>query len=199
VFLVSGNDIYRGGLGSVDGKVDGGKGNDTLYGGKSNDDLMGAEGSDSLFGKGGEDTLNGGIGTDLLNGGKGQDHLLGGGQADDIYGGMGDDTLYGGGGADLLAGGRGDDVLSGGAGADIFVFNRNAGNALIADFTNGQDRIDLSNFGIEVANFPADLLAAATDLNSDFTLIALSMLGGDGSIIIKGLDFSLLGASDFIL
>ncbi|MCP9482073.1 hypothetical protein NNA36_08885 [Shimia sp. CNT1-13L.2] len=199
VFLVSGNDIYRGGLGSVDGKVDGGKGNDTLYGGRSNDDLMGAEGSDSLFGKGGEDTLNGGIGTDLLNGGKGQDHLLGGGQADDIYGGMGDDTLYGGGGADLLAGGRGDDVLSGGAGADIFVFNRDAGNDLIADFTNGQDRIDLSSFGIEVANFPADLLAAASDLKSDFTLIDLSMLGGDGAIIIKGLDFSLLGASDFIL
>lgn len=199
VYLVSGNDIYRGGQGSVDGKVSGGKGNDSLYGGSSNDELMGDNGLDRLYGKGGEDTLNGGAQIDRLYGGKGQDVLLGGAQNDELYGGMGDDSLLGGGGDDRLAGGRGDDELTGGAGADIFVFNRNAGDDFIADFTNGQDRIDLSNFGIEVSSFPADLLAAATDLKSNFTLIDLSMLGGDGSIIIKGLDFSLLGASDFIL
>lgn len=199
VDLAWGNDIYRGGFGSVDGKVDGSKGNDTLYGGGSNDDLLGAEGLDRLYGKGGEDTLNGGASADELYGGKGQDRLLGGGQADDLFGGLGDDTLLGGSGADLLAGGRGDDEMTGGAGADIFKFNRNAGNDFIHDFANGVDRIDLSSFGVEVASFPADLLAAATDLKSDFTLIDLSMLGGDGSIMIKGLDISMLGASDFIL
>lgn len=199
VDLASGNDIFRGGFGTVDGHVNGDKGNDTLYGGGTEDDLLGGDGTDSLFGKGGEDTLSGGTGTDVLYGGKGQDRLQGGGQADDLFGGLGDDTLIGGGGADLLFGGRGDDEMTGGAGADIFKFNRNAGNDFIHDFANGLDKIDLSSFGIEIASFATDLVAAASEVKSDYTLIDLSLLGGEGSIVIKGLDLSQLSAGDFIL
>jgi VCBS repeat-containing protein len=102
-----------------------------------------------LVGTSGDDVMHGGIstaanaanGNDILVGGAGNDTLHGGGGADLLLGGVGNDTLYG---------GAGRNILVGGAGNDTFVIDPSAltgGLALadvIADYTHGEDTIDLS-------------------------------------------------------
>lgn len=133
--------------------LEGGSGNDTLIGWTGNDTLTGNAGSDSLLGNGGNDTLDGGAGNDALDGGAGNDVLRGGAGDDGLTGGDGNDVLEGGDGNDALTGGNGNDVLNGGlgndglvggAGIDVFRFTDLGGADRIADFTRGQDRIDLS-------------------------------------------------------
>ncbi|WP_058754293.1 M10 family metallopeptidase C-terminal domain-containing protein [Sphingomonas endophytica] len=97
--------------------------------------LEGGSGNDTLIGWNGNDWLSGGAGDDLLDGGAGNDTLLGG---------AGSDKLNGGAGNDLLDGGAGNDMLYGGAGSDTFRFSQIGGTDTIADFTTGDDRIDLS-------------------------------------------------------
>ena len=88
----------------------------------------------------------------------GDDEMLGGNGDDRIYGGKGNDTLTGGGGNDLLKGGPGDDVLIV-DGDDMDVVNGrfrgghiqvlsqvNLGGGSIQDFTDGEDKIDLTAF-----------------------------------------------------
>ena len=161
-------------------RLDGGGGDDLLRGGSGADQLRGGAGGDRLLGDGGDDTLSGQDGTDLLfggtgaddlSGGDGTDRLSGGDGADTLSGEDGDDLLFGGTGADQLSGGAGDDSLSGslgddrlsgdtgadtlrgGAGADTFVFT--AGQDVIADFVQGEDRIEI---GFDV--FPGRLVAS---------------------------------------
>ena len=62
-------------------------------------------------------------------------------------GSAGDDSLLGAGGDDFLHDGGGDDRLTGGAGADVFVFDRDGCPDRIADFQDGIDRIDVSDWG----------------------------------------------------
>ena len=66
---------------------------------------------------------------------------------DRIIGSAAGDTLFGAAGADWLHDGGGQDVLTGGAGADVFVFARDAIPDRIADFEDGIDRIDVSDWG----------------------------------------------------
>lgn len=79
------------------------------------------------------------------------DILFGGAGGERIYGFDGDDTIEGGDGADTIYGGAGTDVMTGGSGADVFVWTTAAHTGaaagardVIADFTPGVDRIDLS-------------------------------------------------------
>jgi Ca2+-binding RTX toxin-like protein len=71
--------------------------------------------------------------------------------ADNLKGTSGNDTINGKGGNDIINGGAGYDVLTGGAGNDTFAFSSAAeigtsagARDVIADFTQGQDKIDLS-------------------------------------------------------
>ncbi|MDO9707074.1 M10 family metallopeptidase C-terminal domain-containing protein [Paracraurococcus lichenis] len=143
-------------------------------------------GDDTVFGGYGADTVHGGTGDDLilgwgvLTGGSAYaeayardadrgDLLRGDAGADTICGGGGYDLLDGGDGDDVLDGGVGADTLIGGAGADIFVFGATDARArlpvfdtqgdVIADFTEGQDRLDLSAFAHRVPAAPTDVLA----------------------------------------
>lgn len=98
--------------------IDGSNRNDTLNGSNTNDNINGLGKQDILNGNGGNDTLDGGSGNDNINGGNGDD---------------------------LLIGNKGKDILTGGIGADIFAFNNLAeGKDTIADFTIGEDIIDIS-------------------------------------------------------
>ena len=121
-------------------------------------DLSGLGGNDFAMGYAGNDILRGGIGSDQLYGGTENDQLIGASQSDVLfgeagvdllYGGSENDQLYGGSQADFLQGGLGRDILRGGTGADTFFFAAAAEmpgrglRDLIADFTSGQDRIDL--------------------------------------------------------
>ncbi len=89
-------------------------------------------------------TINGTSGNDYLSGGSTNDLILGMGAQDQLLGNDGNDTLDGGAGVDQL---------TGGAGLDVFRFTSLAdsvfGSAMdrIADFTKGEDKIDLTGLG----------------------------------------------------
>ena len=93
-----------------------------------------------------------------------------------ISGGNGKDTITGSAGADTIEGGAGSDILTGGLGSDVFDFNlvsESKGPAqidLITDFTNGQDRIDLSTID-------ANTKVAGND---SFTFIGNAAFSGAG-------------------
>ncbi|WP_255440576.1 calcium-binding protein [Paracoccus sp. MC1854] len=159
-----GNDTLRGNVGhdSMHGgdgadRLIGGMGNDSLYGEAGNDLMLGEAGADLMMGGEGNDTIDGSWDDDQLFGDGGDDLLLGGHGADRLAGGQGSDTLKGGAGNDVLTGGNGADVLqgddgldlmTGGAGADVFIFDPvdspPGTEDVIADFSPGVDRIDLS-------------------------------------------------------
>jgi hypothetical protein len=98
----------------------------------------------------GNDTVVGTGWDDIIRGGNGKDSLSGGGGDDRLEGGNGVDWLAGGAGNDTLVGGHGADALTGGDGEDDFVFatadSDGAGMDCVADFTAGEDQIDVSAF-----------------------------------------------------
>ncbi|WP_238368597.1 calcium-binding protein [Mesobacterium pallidum] len=63
-----------------------------------------------------------------------------------LHGAGGNDTLYAGSGDDTLSDGAGTDILTGGTGRDVFVMTADGARDSIADFTPGQDMIDLSRW-----------------------------------------------------
>ncbi|MDF2232235.1 hypothetical protein P2H44_06675 [Albimonas sp. CAU 1670] len=81
--LGAGNDLYRGGKGSVvEGRIIGGDDNDTVVGGDGEDTVEGGGGFDVIRGKGGDDDLTGGAGLDTIVGGAGDDQMTGGSLSD---------------------------------------------------------------------------------------------------------------------
>ncbi|MCI0756737.1 glycerophosphodiester phosphodiesterase family protein [Teichococcus vastitatis] len=191
-----GRDRLEGGDG--DDRLDGGEGDDVLYGEAGNDRLEGGDGRDRLDGGTGDDRLFGGDGDDALYGGPGHDRLEGGDGDDRLQGGSGDDRLDGGAGhdrltgndgRDVLSGGAGHDRLEGGAGQDRFIFGPGSGADRIADFTAGEDRIDLTAYGLD--GFDAlSLKQAGSHLRID--------LGEGDSILLEGVSATGLSAGDFI-
>ncbi len=151
IFGVGGRDFIRGGDDNdiiYGGKgrdvIFGEQGNDIIFGGKGNDSLSGGTGKDIIYGQKGNDLISGGTGNDRLFGGDGKDTLNGNEGDDLLFGGKGDDTINGGEGDDLLVGGTGNDILTGGAGKDRFRLAPREGTDIIADFTVGEDSIELS-------------------------------------------------------
>ena len=147
-------------------RIDGLNGNDEISARSGDDIVFGGEGFDKLYGGTGNDEMHGGLGRDLLEGDEGDDWLYGEDSYDEINAGTGNDHLFGGADGDDLSGEDGDDVIEGGAGNDwmnggrgndTFVFKPGFGEDVISDFDaspfGGQDRIDLSAFGITSADF----------------------------------------------
>jgi len=92
---------------------------------------------------------------DVFHGADGDDKVVARGGDDQLFGGGGNDTLVGDEGNDILSGGLGADVLIGGQGADTFKYTaveESSGAVVngvqqiddITDFTQGEDKIDLS-------------------------------------------------------
>lgn len=200
--------------------LDGGAGDDVLYGGPGFDRLDGGPGvdrvtfedSDSgvtvhLFGDSSfvsyEDqdviknveNVTGSAYQDELYGDDNDNQLEGGAGDDILSGGWGNDILKGDAGADLFYGGPGADRMYGGEGADIFEFYWFLGRTVIADFTDGEDLIDLSAFKQDDVFFGFDKLALSSDPNG--VTIDLSTHGG-GTILLENFDIANLDASDFI-
>jgi len=88
----------------------------TISGGTKNDSIFGAAGNDSIIGNAGNDKLYGDAGNDVLLGGKGNDSLWGGADNDSLWG---------------------------NAGKDVFIYE--TGKDVIADFTAGQDKIQIAS------------------------------------------------------
>lgn len=190
-------------------------GNDTIYGGRGVDNLRGGAGNDTLYGEDGDDTIHGGSGLDWLLGGAGNDVFVAGSDRDWVRGGDGNDVIYGQDGADDLRGGNGHDVINGGngndylygdagndrlignngndmytggAGNDTFVFSNVGDDAVIHDFQNGVDRIEMSVTGVSSI---ANLAISYTGSNA---LIDY----GYGTIVLVGVTNGQLDASDFV-
>jgi Ca2+-binding RTX toxin-like protein len=113
----------------------------------------------------------------------------------------GDNVLSGLGGNDTITGGAGNDTMTGGTGNDMFVFGPGFGNDVITDFdanpTGGQDHLDLSAFGADIAaNFAAHVSIAVSAGNTVITIdnthhITLTGVTGVGANIITQQDFIL--------
>jgi|GEM_PF-1859533 len=173
-----GNDTILGNRGND--ILNGGEGDDLIRGGKDNDVIFGGPGNDFLFGDRGDDLINGDSGDDLIYGGKDNDTIFGGPGNDTLFGDLGNDSLNGGDGNDTLIGaglrgtppGAGErDTLTGGAGSDLFVLGDSTqlyyrdglnGFALITDFSNLDDRIQLkAGIDYQITSAPGGLPSGA--------------------------------------
>ena len=168
--------------------------------------LIGSRYNDTLAGDGEDNVMKGGDGDDVLYGGPaGGDDMMYGENGDDrLFGGRGNDTLTGGEGNDLLKGGPGNDkliadgdnmdVLNGGPGEDTFIFfPSNVGGGSIQDFTDGEDKIDLTEFtGISSME---DLERVSHGDN-----VRIEVSGADylTTIILSDFDINNLDNSDFM-
>ncbi len=120
------------------------------------------------------------------------DVLYGGEGDDELYGGAGKDQLFGGDGDDTIEGGERGDILTGGAGADTFVYSTGDGRDTITDFTDGEDKIDLSGTGItsfDDLTFRQDGNDAVIDLGTSDN--------PDDVILLENFDMNNFDASDF--
>ncbi len=118
--------------------INGTPGNDqgtaSLYGTGANDRIRGFAGNDEIEGQGGNDIIDGGTGSDIIGGGAGDDIIFTDGDFNDIAGGPGNDYLLAVGNFNNLEGGSGNDefqILAGSLGTTI------------ADYTEGEDVINL--------------------------------------------------------
>ncbi len=157
------------GLGGSD-IIDGRDGNDTIYGDYILDPNLQGSGIDGdahyqsrVSGlnydvKDYSDEIHGGNGNDHISGGIGNDKIYGDAGNDIICGDSDDDNLFGNEGNDIINGGMGADILSGGIGADIFDFDKledsiRTRSDLISDFSQKEDKIDLTGLEFNHINF----------------------------------------------
>ncbi len=122
---------------SINTRVNGLGGSDSITTGGGNDRIAGGQGYDTINAGGGNDLVFGQRGNDLIDGGDGNDSL---------WGGVGEDTLNGGAGADVLGGLLGTNLLTGGADGDTFVVK--AGHqSQASDFVDGVDTYKVRGSG----------------------------------------------------
>lgn len=175
LYGMNGDDFFGASAGAD--RLDGGQGVDTVSYLQSTAGVTASLAG--TIGSGGfaqDDVLSG---IEVVKGSKFADTLVGDGAANELHGNAGGDTLRGGGGADLLIGGAGGDILNGGAGADRFAYVDAVESApviglrdVIQDFTQGEDRIDLS--GID-----AKLNVGG---NNDFSFIGTREFSAEGQV-----------------
>ena len=161
--------------------VDGNGGHDRIHTGSGDDLALGGAGNDRISGGSGNDILKGEDGRDCLSGGRGDDRLDGGAGRDKIFGGSGNDVITGGADRDILWGGRGEDV---------FDFNRGDGRDYVADFRNGHDKIDLTDFGIENYHEIRDIA------HSSWYRTVIDL--GDDALVVYGMSRWNMSEDDFI-
>ena len=128
---------------------------------------------------------------DLLIGGKEDERLIGAKSDDVLISGGGDDTLRGWDGDDLFMLEEGNihrQIVYGGEGSDIFAMADGA-EARIRDFTIGEDRLDLTDWGV----------ASFEDLSIDFDRPGHLYIRHDDNQVRLDAKTNDLTASDFIL
>lgn len=162
-------------------------GDDTIHAFAGNDFIETGSGRDWVSGGKGNDHICTSSGRDIVFGGNGKDLIIGNGGSDILRGNMGNDTLVGGNGNDKLWGGRGIDKLRGGNGADQFQFSETDGFDIVQDFENDVDMLQIRDAGFSFGDI------ILIDENNE-TIVRF----GDMTILLEGVDISLIDASDFI-
>ena len=208
IYGEDGNDSIYGGSDFATDILVGGVGNDTLDGGPAWDQMYGGTGDDTfyvsqqvdwVFENAGEgydtviaDSPNGYylyaniealtlVGTTPFGVGNELNNILTGSAIGNV--------LLGGPGNDTLDGGAGQDILYGQAGADTFLIRKGTGIDIIADFTPGTDRIDLSDYGFKS-------VAAARPLFQQVGGDVSVNLGNGDTLILMGVQASSIGNAD---
>ncbi|MFM2278119.1 MAG: hypothetical protein RLZZ444_350, partial [Pseudomonadota bacterium] len=120
------------------------------------------------------------------------ENAIGGSGNDKLQGNEVGNRLKGNGGEDVFWGMGGYDTYAGGGGADKFVFKRGWDHDTIADFGNGNDRIDLQSYNFK--NFSA-LMSHATRDGQDVRFA----FGNGDSLVLEHTTLNSLHQSDFIL
>ena len=131
-----------------------------------------------------EVTVN--LGTSTYTGGYAANDTLAG--IENITGSPNRDILTGDSNANVLTGGAGNDDLTGGDGNDIFKFAGSHGSDDIRDFTQNEDKIDLSAFR-SIASVDDLKIIKGTDTEIDLSSPSL----GGGEIELEGFDTSSTG------
>lgn len=170
IYLGSGEDTFDNRGGTVTEGIEGGAGDDTLIVDDADTMLIengGSEGYDTV-----QSTVSYTLAENverLILMGKGAINGTGNDDQSDLFGNKGKNTLSALAGNDILDGKKGDDILEGGDGADTFVFKKGYAHDTIADFENGVDVIDVSNWkGID-----------------DFSDIEAHMSSSNGDVLIS--------------
>lgn len=185
-----GDDLFDGRLGTVQGDVLGGGGNDRIYAGSGNNALFGGDGDDTLIGGAGADFLSGGNGSDRAtytsatkavvvnltspstNFGDAAgdtynsiEHISGSSFNDYLSGNSAANGINGGAGDDKIQGFAGNDIFTGGAGKDVFIFSTALNPATnvdrITDFIVVDDTVYLENAVFTALTTNGTLLAAS--------------------------------------
>jgi Ca2+-binding RTX toxin-like protein len=121
-----------------------------------------------------------------------------------IAGNAGNNTLSGLDGGDILNGGGGNDRLDGGNGNDVLQFGSGFGSDTVVGFDStargGQDTLDVSAFGITVADFGTHITIASSANRAD-TLVTIHDGGGmtGGMITLLGISARTIDETDFTL
>ncbi len=216
IYLGSGDDVYRGQHGTVDGLLFGDGGDDRIYAGIGDQTIDGSYGIDIIRGGVGADTMNGGEGLfDMLeyrssaagieidlaagtaSGGDAQGDIFTGFEkvagtefADRITGDYHNNTLAGYSGDDVIAGGDGNDILRGGFGTDRLAGGRGA------DMLQGDGDTDFFQF-----NDRADSTVSKSGRDTILDFGAgdkIDLSGIDASTIVDGNQaFSFIGSGAF--
>ncbi|MBL0371029.1 hypothetical protein JJB09_03220 [Rhizobium sp. KVB221] len=191
--LGSGKDLFDNRGGKVDHRIGGGTGDDTLIVDRAATKLFengGSAGYDTVRSTV-TYTLSANVERLVLLGSRDID---GNGTADgdDLFGNGGDNVLRGKAGVDDVSGKKGNDILFGGFDSDTFHFSTGDGRDVIADFTDGSDRIDVSHWNA-IAGFNDLINNHAHQQGNDVLIEA-----GSDSLLIKNIAKTDLDAMDFI-
>lgn len=174
--------------------VVGGSGQNTMFGGSSGRDLLVAGvGLTTIVGFNGNSLVGLGTNPDVLVSGGGNETLVGSaqGEADKLFANNGNDAMFGGTGNDTLVAAGGNAQMIAGSGSDLFLFsNGNAGGvAVIWNFAQGQDHVELYNYGPKVV----DAILNSAVVNTGGTTVTLP-----DNTRITFADITHLSANDFV-
>ncbi|MEY2925589.1 MAG: hypothetical protein RL367_66 [Pseudomonadota bacterium] len=143
-------------------------------------------GFEAMSGSNFGDTLTGDAGNNKIDGRDGADILAGGLGNDQIWGGRGSDVLIADGGNDELCGNYSFEGVSDRS-SDTFIVMTNANIVTIADFAQGEDKLDLTAFGFDSQGYSPYWTGSSTLVGTCLVLKLTNLVSQTVEIRINGI------------